>query len=406
MIFAYLGDIHASRHQTAGRKTDLDEAVSATRLAISISTADNPMSTTLLNNLGNLLLRRYNNHTSHEDDLHQALEYVLRAGDFLQRKREQKHAPSVLATLGAIRACLYDRMGDVRDLEEAILKTRNSIRLAADSAITTRGTLFNNLGSLLCRRYQLTGKGEDQDESIVSFVRALECFPEDTREMVTCLINSSLVLTQRYGRTGQLDDLGRALHYTQKAMQLDPDNGDLVSLLKDLDGFLNRRRKTAGLYSHWPRPAKAPKLLLMLSSLLALIEPYLYSIITGALLILGAFLGGIFYNRMIDWHAVQGKRFSMGYSMSHFWNPQYHRFPRSSVSAGRSEKFMPKLLDVPLIEVPFASSLRGTQPSAGLREPSHPKSESISFTRRYPQPRKRKADQCSNGNYKVCEGKS
>lgn len=78
MIFACLGEIHAERHHRTKRKVDLDEAIWATKLGLSISAADHPLTAILLNNLANELWRRYR-YSGHENDLHQALDYGFRA---------------------------------------------------------------------------------------------------------------------------------------------------------------------------------------------------------------------------------------------------------------------------------------------------------------------------------------
>ncbi|KAJ5528139.1 hypothetical protein N7513_012298 [Penicillium frequentans] len=238
MIFACLGDIHAERHHKLKRKADLDEAVWATRLALSISSADHPITLTLLNNLANGLWRRYQS-TGQKEDLHQALFYGLQASH--SASREDSDQVAVLGTLGAIRASIYICRDDFQDLQEAISITRRSIRIATRCAGTAPVFLFNNLGVYLWMQHCITGRREDLDESVVSFGNALGCSTDNSVDRMTCLINSGQVLTQRYHRTGQLEDLSQALENAQEAMRLDPQNEDLSTFLKCLDHSLDRR---------------------------------------------------------------------------------------------------------------------------------------------------------------------
>ncbi|KAG2420125.1 hypothetical protein HFD88_004925 [Aspergillus terreus] len=238
MIFAYLGNIHAERHQKTNRKTDLDEAISATRLALSISIPDDPITPSLLNNLANVLWRCYRC-GGPEEKLRQALFYGLQALDSLTRKDSRRAA--VLGALGAIRASLYECKRNPQDLQQAISITRGSIDIASQCEEISLTTLCNNLGAYLWMQHHLTGQKEDLDEAVVSFAKALECSIDNALDRVTCLINYGQVLAQRYSCAGTLEDLSCALENAQKAMRLDPENGDLPVLLKRLDRFLDRR---------------------------------------------------------------------------------------------------------------------------------------------------------------------
>lgn len=360
MIFACLGDIHAERHQKTNQKADLDEALWATRFALSISSADNPINTILLNNLANGLWRRYRS-TGHEDDLYQALFYGLQASEALSQEKDSDQA-AVSGALGAIRASLYDCRGDFQDLQEAIAITRRSIDITTRWAEPASMILLNNLGAYLWMQYRLTGRREDLDESVVTFVKALRCLTNNTVDRVTCLINSGHVLAQRYHHTSQLEDLSCALETAQEAMHLDPQNGDLAILLKRLDRFLDRRHKPE-FPVHWPRThwnakLESGNLLVLLAIFILTVAIYFYHPRTEILFSMVAFPCGIICHWMISRRPIAKQRVSMKDTFASFSSMKDHLG-----SLCGPHEYRPKLLAVPLIQVPFTSSLRGIQSS-------------------------------------------
>ncbi|PLN77306.1 hypothetical protein BDW42DRAFT_5666 [Aspergillus taichungensis] len=349
MIFASLGDIHATRYQKTGRPADLKEAISATRIALSISAADDPLSPTLLNNLGSLLLRRH--HVLGElDDLDLALYYTRQTLDFISV--EDNRFPLVLATFGAVRATRYDEQDDFADLEVAISKIQESLELRPKDE-TLHISLFNNLGALLWRRYRLTGRPQELDESILSLSKALEGKSNSSTERVACLINCGFAFVQRYRLVEQLGDLDSALRHAQEAMHLDPGNHQLSVLLRGLDTFLERRRD----HSLPQSAAKGPWL--RMSAVLGFAALLAYSLLVSLfywigisptiLLTLTTLLGGILGKRGVD-QLFRGRG-----------NLAFSRSPFACVSitgGSKADGHVPKILPTPLIAVPLSSSLR------------------------------------------------
>lgn len=358
MIFACLGDIHAERHQKTKRKADLDEAISATRLALSISSADHPINTTLLNNLANGLWQRYQS-IENEDDLHQALFYALQALDSISH--DDSNRAAVLATLGAIRASFYECHGEYQNLQEAIVGTRKSIDITIQCEGAASLALLNNLGAYMWTQYGLTSRREDLDQSVISFFKALESESDSTADRVGCLVNCVQVLNQRYHRTGQLEDLSRALEIAQEAMRLDPENADLATLLKHLDHFLDRRRghQFQGHWSkgEWKMGRELWKLLILLTTLLTILAMYHYHFRTEILLSMIAFPCGIMFRSILN-RSPQPKKNTMKNTFRSLKFVGALFGPRDG-----PQEYTPKLLAVPLIPVPFTSSLRGIQTS-------------------------------------------
>ncbi|PYH87659.1 hypothetical protein BO71DRAFT_489398 [Aspergillus ellipticus CBS 707.79] len=341
-IFAGLGDIHAARYQRTGTRHDLEEAVAATRLAVSISTPDHPITPALVSNLANLLWRCYCKDIDSEDRLHQALFYALEAVNLPQA---ESHRATVLGTLGTVRASRYDRGGDPQDLEEAIAVMEESIETGNRCSAATRASLFNNLGALLWRRYKLTSRRKDLDESIVCLSDAVTCGPDNT-EPVTSLINSGQVLALRYERTGQLDDLSHALARAQDAMQLDPKNPDLAALLDRLDRFLERRRETGGAGKVW-------KLLDWCIEARVSCDTRA-GVWSGWDILVWSCSGGMGFCDCVLWWgfvAAGGRTARVG-------------------DIGGSGEFVPKLVAVPLIAIAQVSTLRGAAPELAMQSGS------------------------------------
>ncbi|KAJ5802106.1 uncharacterized protein N7503_004556 [Penicillium pulvis] len=366
MILACLGDIHAERHHKLKRKADLDEAVWATRLALSISSADHPITPTLLNNLANGLWRRYQS-TGQKEDLNQALFYGLQASH--SASREDAEQAAVLGTLSAIRASLYICRGDFQDLQEAISITRRSIRIATRCAETAPMFLFNNLGVYLWMQHCITSRREDLDKSVVAFGNALECSTDNSVDRMTCLINSGQVLNQRYHRTGQLEDLSQALKNAQESMRLDPQNEDLTTFLKCLDHSLDRRGGPMSpldrLRSLWIARRELRKFVMPLTIFIMIVTLYVYLPRTDILFSIFAFPSGIIYHWMTSQRPTAEQRISMERKSGLITSMRENLCP-----PGGFHDYTPKVLAAPLIPVPFASSLRGIQISDFSAHPS------------------------------------
>lgn len=366
MIFASLGDIHETRYRKTGRHADLKEAISATRIAINISAANDPLAPTLLNNLGSLLLLRHH-HLGKQGDLDLAQYYTRQALDFISVDDKRFH--QVLATIGAVRAARYDQQDNFADLEVAICKIQESLELRPMNE-TLPISLLNNLGALLWRRYRLTGRPQELDESILYLSKALEGIAGSTTERVICLINCGFAFVQRYRLVEQLGDLDSALRHAQELMQLDPENDQLGDLLGGLDTFLERR----GDHTLPQSAAKGPWIrlpaVLGFAALLAyfLLTALFYwtGISPSILLTLATFLSGAVGKWVVDQCVFQGGG-----------NPSFSRSPFvSALKTGKSriigkskaDDYASKILPVPLIAVPFSPSLRGSRKLDDHRE--------------------------------------
>ncbi|PKY00860.1 hypothetical protein P168DRAFT_65712 [Aspergillus campestris IBT 28561] len=373
MIFASLGDIHATRHQKTGRHSDLKEAISATRLALRSSASDDPLSQTLSNNLGSLLLRCHLD-LGEQDDLDLALYYTRQALDSISV--DDKRFPLVLTTIGTVHATRYDRQGDFADLEVAICKIQESLELRPMDE-TLHISLFNNLGALLWRRYRLTGRPLELDDSILYLSKALEGISENTTERVACLINCGFAFVRRYRLVEQLGDLDSALRHAREVMQLDPDNHRLGILLSGLDTFLEHRRDHTlpqrAAKGSWFRMPAVPGSAILLTYLLLMALCYWMGISPSILLTLTTFLGGAVVKWVVDQYVFRGGG-----------NPNFPRPPFASVlrtgkatttGSSKADDYFPKILPAPLIAVTFSSSLRGSRKLDDRRE--QPREQSL-----------------------------
>ena len=366
MIFASLGDIHATRYRKTGRHADLKEAISATHIALSISAADDPLAPTLLNNLGSLLLRRHHG-LGEQDDLNLAQYYTRQALDFISV--DDKRFPQVLATIGAVRAARYDQQDDFADLEVAICKIQESLELRPMDE-TLHISLFNNLGALLWRRHRLTGRPQELDEPILYLSKALEGIYGSTTERVTCLINCGFAFVQRYRLVGQLDDLDSALQHALELMQLDPENDQLDVLLGGLDAFLERRGDhtlpQSAAKDPWIRMPAVLGFAALLACFLLTALFYWIGISPSILLTLATFLSGAVGKWVVDQCVYQGGGNS---SLSQSPFASALKTGKSRITGkSKADDYAPKILPAPLIAVPFSSSRRGSRKLDDHRE--------------------------------------
>ncbi|GKU10360.1 unnamed protein product [Fusarium langsethiae] len=121
-----------------------------------------------------------------------------------------------LNNLGNQLESLYERTGEMKDLEEAIETARKAIESTPDDHPDLAGML-NNLGIQLSLRYERTGEMKDLEEAIETVRKAIESTPDDHPNLAGMLNNLGIQLSRRYERTGEMKDLEEASDYLLKA---------------------------------------------------------------------------------------------------------------------------------------------------------------------------------------------
>jgi tetratricopeptide (TPR) repeat protein len=151
----------------------LSEAVEAGRRAIELVPKDQPVPAGYFNNLGAVLLDRYQ-HLGSLADLDESVHLLRTAVE-----ATPPHDPSMPTRLGNLsRALLTAFMGrrDRKVLGEAVKTGRRALELVPEGQAERAGYL-SNLGAILIDSYQHTGDLADLDESIHLLRTALDTLP-------------------------------------------------------------------------------------------------------------------------------------------------------------------------------------------------------------------------------------
>ncbi|RFN54969.1 hypothetical protein FIE12Z_816 [Fusarium flagelliforme] len=141
---------------------------------------------------------------------------------------------------------LFNERRDVRDLQDAITLTRESVAATAEDdpewLIRTR-FLFLRLHGL----YLETGQLQDLEESIILGTTWVEKAGQDHPDWSTQLNNISAALTTLYERTGSPADLDAAIRYGRESLEVTPkDEPGLGLALSNMAMTLSDRCRASG----------------------------------------------------------------------------------------------------------------------------------------------------------------
>ncbi|EXK24672.1 hypothetical protein FOMG_18621 [Fusarium oxysporum f. sp. melonis 26406] len=106
---------------------------------------------------------------------------------------------------------------------------------------------LNNLGTKLERLYERTGEMKDLEEAIQTARQAVESTPVDSPDLAARLNNRGTKLERLYERTGDMRDLEQSIQAARQAAKLTPDDHpDLAARLNNLGNKLERLYERTG----------------------------------------------------------------------------------------------------------------------------------------------------------------
>ncbi|OJJ69545.1 hypothetical protein ASPBRDRAFT_130524 [Aspergillus brasiliensis CBS 101740] len=192
--------------------------------------------------LGMLLMRRFENTGSIDD--------VLRGIDVTETSVDNTPAHdngriSALNTLGALRGLLFQHTGEKTHLELAIESIQAAIdALPADSF--SRFGLLHNLSTWYGKRYDLTGEVCDINLAIDTMEPVLQEMAPGT-DRAASFNNMGDMLSKRFQRLGDMNDLNRAIGLNRQAIEETPaDHPKRSSFLNNLGIWLGLRFQRTG----------------------------------------------------------------------------------------------------------------------------------------------------------------
>lgn len=186
---------------------NFDKAIKAGKMAIAITAAGSCDRRVGLSNLGDLLHRRFQKLRRSDDFEHGVaiLEQVLglTAHDPTQRA-------DALYNLSLMFRSRFDIMETLPDLERAIATSKEAVSsLLPDDKAWFK--LFAHLGLMLYLRFKRLGALQDLEEAITAASRAANQIPAGHQDRGAILINLGAQLGDRYHWLGYVDDLEQAI---------------------------------------------------------------------------------------------------------------------------------------------------------------------------------------------------
>ncbi|KAI8629554.1 TPR-like protein [Xylariaceae sp. FL1651] len=144
----------------------------------------------------------------------------------------------------------YLKQGNIADLDEAILRMWEVVRLPSSSDLELAGYL-HGLAMLLGARYSRTKASTDLRDAIQTARQAVGKTPKDHPEWATCVNNLGLLLGNRYSDTGDVHDLAEAIKLARGALEAAPkDEPDYPGLLYNLGIQLEKEYSRTGVIAH------------------------------------------------------------------------------------------------------------------------------------------------------------
>ncbi|CUA71840.1 Dynein heavy chain, cytoplasmic [Rhizoctonia solani] len=171
--------------------------------------------------------QRENTQESLKDDLPEqntALEEPVSLGgpDLLQNERFDEMDIQELHNLGESYYTRFRRLGELDDLEKAIICVSRALVSTAEDEPSTPH-LLTTLGSCHNQLYERLGEPEDIEKSIEYTSRALALTPDSNSQLSYRLTDLGVCHYNRFQRLGELSDIEKSIHYVSRALSLTPD---------------------------------------------------------------------------------------------------------------------------------------------------------------------------------------
>ncbi|KAJ7128032.1 CHAT domain-containing protein [Mycena epipterygia] len=154
--------------------------------------------------------------------------------------------PSSLNNLGISLRSRFERLGDLDDLNQSVLRFEAAVTLTPDGH-PKKPSCLNNLGNSLLSRFERLGSLDDLNQSVLRFESTITLIPDDHPDKPSWLNSLGNSLLSRFERLGNLDDLNQSVLRLEAAVTLTPDGQpNMPSLLNNLGNSLGRRFKRLG----------------------------------------------------------------------------------------------------------------------------------------------------------------
>ncbi|PSR71018.1 hypothetical protein PHLCEN_2v13122 [Hermanssonia centrifuga] len=266
-----MGDALTSRFMHSKNSEDVDAAIDNYRMALALSSPDNPTHLQRRMELANVLFLRFNEHGRREDlDEFIQLERELVSSSETEPDEDGTYRSLALRLirLGNLLALRYTNSGmitfkakgQIEDIDGAIDRLREAIAcLSGGNDLLDEGEthgslapILNLLGDLLISRHRKLGLIVDLEQATESYEKALALLPNNDERRPRYLRDLAGSLRLTFREKGQIEDLDGAIDRMREALAclsngIDPaDKGETCISLGFLARFLDARFRCTG----------------------------------------------------------------------------------------------------------------------------------------------------------------
>ncbi|THU99261.1 TPR-like protein [Dendrothele bispora CBS 962.96] len=156
-----------------------------------------------------------------------------------------------LSNLGSALFHRIEYLGELRDIENAILVTRQAVDLTpvdlTPDGCADKGARLTNLGNAFFLRFKYLGELGDIENAIPLYQEAVELTPDGYADKAAMLNNLGNSFSCRFECLGKLEDLENAILVKQQAVDLTPDgHATKAEQLNNLGDAFNSRFRHLG----------------------------------------------------------------------------------------------------------------------------------------------------------------
>lgn len=214
---ANLATALATRFERTGGLADLDEATAVAREALGVLNRDDPASAVVLTNLCAVLLHRFSQTQDHTD----LDASITMSRDAVSCSSDNASLASSLSTLSAGLLLRFTLRGDLADLEESIESGREGTRLSSPDDEHHSHRLAT-LGNALAERFERLGETGDLDAAVAVFQESVSAARATHPDSAGFLAGLGRMLTLRFSRLGRMTDIDQAVALGRKAVATTP----------------------------------------------------------------------------------------------------------------------------------------------------------------------------------------
>ncbi|TEB23439.1 TPR-like protein [Coprinellus micaceus] len=241
-----LGGIYTDWAETTDSPELVHQGVRACRHALQVAQASLDNNCVLYMHLLASSLWKRAERLGNEKDLEEAIclgRDALKLKLYLPLRDRARHLRSLAVSLQS----RFERAGSAKDLEEAILLHRQALELHP-SGHAGRPSSLNNLASALHTNFEQSGLIGDLEEAIMLHRQALELHPSGHPDRAMSLNNLANALQTNFRQSGFVGDLEEAMMLHRQALELHPSgHAGRPSSLNNLASALHTNFEQSGL---------------------------------------------------------------------------------------------------------------------------------------------------------------